>query len=1013
LQSKHFSSISEENPLSLSFQASGTGPILVHVSANEAEFESRIIDALGRSLNEARLPYIRTGPVYQLLDADQHTGQIEIQVSVIHHTKAANISIQIYKLPQEGRADQKMEQAYRHYSNSIQSTDSEATELWRGRLLELQKAASLFRQIGMQEQALWSEFLGANFSYFPLYEFQSAIGVARKIQTQARDAGFPLLELMATHLEGQALIERDDSDSPESAADKFNRAQLVLRESADLALELGMRFEQAWAINTLGIGHYYQDSPKKALEKYQQVLQIAYELQDAYLLNLVGGNIALVNERLGNHAAALEALLAIRQELLHSDLPAERAHNLAEIGRLYSKLFLFPEAIEALAEAMNISREAGSSEGTGHIGLLLAKAYYNMGQVGRAKDIMLPAIDDMKDAHFGRGLREGNRFLADIFRVRGEHTQAETFRERQGQYLVSDRDRAGFLFDQGMDALSADETAHAEAMFAESHKKAVSAGDVGLQIRSLLQGCILVPDSELNNADCDIKRLKNMLIGWVPYAVPKDVLAARYSWAELLAVRGDDAAAVFVLDEMITDIQAYRARLPGVLGAWYWQCRRNVFTTYMDLLLKHAESQQQVAGALLALDRLRNLEVSSHRDEEARARSSTDFKVDEIREMVAGMALSRDDEARLNLRQKIDRLLLGANSASNFHPVENRDLLPILASLPADTALLTYYFSDTGAWVWLAGQQGLRLLHLGDAEPILVLLDKLRTGVRIVGNGGLDQDLETLGDLLIGPLEGALPKTIYLASAGQLAGFPFEAIRSNGRYLAQGHTVINLLSLEGLGKLDQTERAGSEWSEVFLAGAPSRPDGDHTELAGAASEIDDIADLFGTQRVHKISGKNLSRAKFTAPAFSRADLIHIASHGTIDFEYPELSRLILSAQSYGGNTDYLTPLDIRQLSIRADLVVLSACETTGQNNFHFDSNLGFVSEYLQMGAGAVIASLWPVSDRNTHKFMVDFYSEMLKGAQIPEALIRTKRENLHAQQGNSTLNWASFQIYIK
>ena len=147
-------------------------------------------------------------------------------------------------------------------------------------------------------------------------------------------------------------------------------------------------------------------------------------------------------------------------------------------------------------------------------------------------------------------------------------------------------------------------------------------------------------------------------------------------------------------------------------------------------------------------------------------------------------------------------------------------------------------------------------------------------------------------------------------------------------------------------------------------------------------------------------------------AFSGADLIHIASHGTIDFEYPELSRLILSGQPYGGTPDYLTPLDIRQVSIKADLVVLSACETTGHNNFHFDSHLGFVSEFLQMGAGAVIASLWPVSDQNTHKFMVNFYSALLEGAQIPDALIRTKREHLHTLQGSSIRNWASFQIYI-
>ena len=75
LSSKHFSSIDEENPATLSFQVTGVGPILVHVFGHEVEFESRIIDAQGSVLNEARLPYVRMGPVYQLLESDQATGQ--------------------------------------------------------------------------------------------------------------------------------------------------------------------------------------------------------------------------------------------------------------------------------------------------------------------------------------------------------------------------------------------------------------------------------------------------------------------------------------------------------------------------------------------------------------------------------------------------------------------------------------------------------------------------------------------------------------------------------------------------------------------------------------------------------------------------------------------------------------------------------------------------------------------------------------------------------------------------
>ena len=101
------------------------------------------------------------------------------------------------------------------------------------------------------------------------------------------------------------------------------------------------------------------------------------------------------------------------------------------------------------------------------------------------------------------------------------------------------------------------------------------------------------------------------------------------------------------------------------------------------------------------------------------------------------------------------------------------------------------------------------------------------------------------------------------------------------------------------------------------------------------------------------------------------------------------------------------------MPLSADLVVLSACETTGVNSFQFDTNMGFVSEFLHAGAGAVLASLWPVSDRFAHEFMEDFYAQLLQGAGIPGALAEAKRRNLARDEHRDTLYWPSFQLYVR
>lgn len=1005
LQFKQSVPISANSPVTLAFETGDSGSLLIQVTGFEVEFESRILDAHGQILNAARLPYIRTGPVYQLLEANQVSGEGEVKVSAIHLTKNAVVSIKVFRLPSGGRVNRLVEQAYRLYSNSVQSTNSEAVDLWRQRVNELHQAADLFRKTGLEEKALWSEYLGAYFTYFPVSEHQSASDLAHAVQVSASDTGLEELELMALQLQGQVMIERGASDAPATAAVKLKKAQQLLRKSAERADQLGMRFEQAWAVNNRGVAYFYQDLLDEALEQYQQVLAIALELQDDYLANLAHGNIAMVNERLGDYQAALGALLAIRQDLEASGPPVERALNLADIGRLYSKLFLFPKAIDALDRALTISRELESKELSGRVGLSLAVAYYDMGQRQRARDMLMSAIDDMEEVHFGRGLRDAYRLLADMHRFRGAHDQAGIYREQQRQYLSSDREQAEYLFSQGLDALAVDNLVLASELFARSLAGANDLENESLQVRALLQYCALDAALAAEEEVCDPERMENRLKAWLTGAAPRFAFDARLSWARFLESRGVVAKALVVLEELVEEIRLYRSSLPGVLGAWYWESRERVFTTYMDLILRRAHSQQQMEDALVILDTLRNLENARQLSD-----SATGDRLREIRALLARMSRARDNGTREELSRAIDQELLALGAGAEYRPVHDRHLSARLRSLPPDSAFLTYHFSGTDGWAWIATWQGVRLVRLGDAQSIRELLSKVRESVRVVGNSDLEQQLDELGALMIRSLGVSLPANIFLGSTGALAGFPFGAIRHEGNYLAQDHVVINVLSLAGLDNIADLKWRPDQWDSIFLAGAPKGIG--LAGLEGAASEIEDIARLFRLHEVHTFAGDNLQRTSFLGPVFDEAHLVHIASHGSINFDYPELSRLVLSGGLGNDVASYLTPVDIRQSHIRAGLVVLNACETTGMNTFSFDSNLGFVSEFLQAGADAVVATLWPVPDRYTRDFMLDFYSTALNGVTIPEVLTLTKRRYMNTAQPEGGLGWATYQIYV-
>jgi len=103
----------------------------------------------------------------------------------------------------------------------------------------------------------------------------------------------------------------------------------------------------------------------------------------------------------------------------------------------------------------------------------------------------------------------------------------------------------------------------------------------------------------------------------------------------------------------------------------------------------------------------------------------------------------------------------------------------------------------------------------------------------------------------------------------------------------------------------------------------------------------------------------------------------------------------------------LTSADLYRLSLHADLVVLSACETALGKVASGDDVIGFTRGFLYAGAGSLISSLWQVDDQATHDLMVDFYSNrktMPKDESLRQAQIKVKQKYPHP------FYWAAFLL---
>ena len=133
-----------------------------------------------------------------------------------------------------------------------------------------------------------------------------------------------------------------------------------------------------------------------------------------------------------------------------------------------------------------------------------------------------------------------------------------------------------------------------------------------------------------------------------------------------------------------------------------------------------------------------------------------------------------------------------------------------------------------------------------------------------------------------------------------------------------------------------------------------------------------------------------SRAMATSAELAQYRIVHFATHGLLDNEHPELSGLVFSLVDRNGEPQdgFLELKDVYNLSLPADLVVLSACETGLGKEVSGEGLVGLTRGFMYAGAQRVVASLWKVDDVATAELMRLFYKEMLQDGLHPAAALR-------------------------
>ena len=268
--------------------------------------------------------------------------------------------------------------------------------------------------------------------------------------------------------------------------------------------------------------------------------------------------------------------------------------------------------------------------------------------------------------------------------------------------------------------------------------------------------------------------------------------------------------------------------------------------------------------------------------------------------------------------------------------------------------------------------------------------------------GGWEPTSRRLYRDLIAPVVEHLPegtRHLVLIPEGILHYLPFAALLNpSDSFLIEEYSLSVAPSVSVL----QLCRDGNprQWRSMLLL---ADPDG---RLPGSRQEAIDIASQSPNRRLAFV-GESASQSLLVENA-EYYDILHIATHGVFNQRAPWRSHLELY-------DDVLNVAEIGSLNLEDSyLVTLSACETALSGGAisdipDGDEWVGLNQAFLAAGAPTVMASLWPIDDRVSSSFMVQFY-EYLGAVNKAEALAAVQRKFSRSTATRHPFYWAAFTL---
>jgi CHAT domain-containing protein len=330
--------------------------------------------------------------------------------------------------------------------------------------------------------------------------------------------------------------------------------------------------------------------------------------------------------------------------------------------------------------------------------------------------------------------------------------------------------------------------------------------------------------------------------------------------------------------------------------------------------------------------------------------------------------------------------------------VEPLKLGQVQEMLDPGLTLLEYFVNADKLYLWVVGKDRFQFLSHSIARKDLVSkVTELRDTIYQFGEkerfNALSQELYRL---LIAP---AVPhikgKELLIVPHDVLHYLPFQGLLgSDGRYLIEKYPVYYLSSASLMQFTKEKRRAGTN-DKVLAFGNPDLGDPEKN-LAFAELEAKEVKAAYPKSSVYLRKEATEEKSKTLS---ANQDILHFATHAELNEDDPLSSAVLLAREDKEDGR--LEVREIFGMDLKANLVVLSGCETGLGKLSTGDELVGLTRAFIYAGTPSVVASLWSVDDSSTAHLMASFYRNLKTMSKV-EALRQAQLELIRGE-GRSEL----------